>query len=148
MYRADTFNTSPKAIYGKYLRLFDARMALETGPAMLSIPRQMGLRLAVEVMANIGGWQWEQCHFAITPPETAKMAQILIRGLSADVVDRLKARAQSHGRSVEAELRTILENASGFSVAQTRAVASEWQSRYAGRQFHDSGKLLNEDRGR
>lgn len=48
------------------------------------------------------------------------MAQVLIRGLSADVVDRLKARAQSHGRSVESEVRTILENASGFSVAQAR----------------------------
>lgn len=76
------------------------------------------------------------------------MAQILVRGLMDDVVERLKARAQSHGRSLEGEARTILESASGFSIAQAREVSAKWQARYAGRQFADSSDLLSEDRDR
>jgi len=37
------------------------------------------------------------------------MAQLLVRGLSQDVVENLKRRAAEHGRSTEAEHRTILE---------------------------------------
>ncbi len=39
------------------------------------------------------------------------MAQLLVRGLSPDVVDALKRRAAEHGRSAEAEHRIILEEA-------------------------------------
>jgi hypothetical protein len=37
------------------------------------------------------------------------MAQVLIRNLDRKTVDRLKARARRNGRSLEAELRLILE---------------------------------------
>lgn len=40
------------------------------------------------------------------------MAQVLVRGLAKKVVDRLKVRARANGRSLEAELRMILERAS------------------------------------
>lgn len=76
------------------------------------------------------------------------MAQILVRGLADDVVDRLKARAHAHGRSVEGEVRSILESASGFSMDQAREVAAKWQARFAGRKFADSSDLLAEDRDR
>jgi plasmid stability protein len=76
------------------------------------------------------------------------MAQILVRGLPDDVMERLKARAQFHGRSVEGEVRTILESASGFSMEQAREVAAKWQAHFAGRKFTDSCDLLAEDRGR
>lgn len=39
------------------------------------------------------------------------MAQVLVRNLADDVVERLKARAAAHGRSLEGELRGILEAA-------------------------------------
>jgi plasmid stability protein len=39
------------------------------------------------------------------------MPQLLIRGLTQEVVDKLKARAQKNGRSLEAELRLVLEQA-------------------------------------
>jgi plasmid stability protein len=39
------------------------------------------------------------------------MAQLLVRGSSEEIVRRLRARAVSHGRSVEAEHRAILEAA-------------------------------------
>lgn len=76
------------------------------------------------------------------------MKQMLVRGLPDDVVARLKARAESHGRSVESEVRTILEAAAGFSVEQTRNVIAKWQSQFAGRKFSDSSELLREDRAR
>jgi antitoxin FitA len=76
------------------------------------------------------------------------MAQMLVRGLPDDVVARLKARAESHGRSVESEVRTILEAAAGFSMDQAREVAAKWQAHFAGRKFTDSSDLLAEDRGR
>jgi plasmid stability protein len=36
------------------------------------------------------------------------MAQVVVRGLETDVVERLKERAKSAGRSLEAELRRVL----------------------------------------
>jgi antitoxin FitA len=39
------------------------------------------------------------------------MPQLTIRGLTQEAVDKLKARAQRNGRSLEAELRLILEQA-------------------------------------
>lgn len=39
------------------------------------------------------------------------MATLLVRKLDDNLVDRLKRRAASHGRSVEAEHRAILEEA-------------------------------------
>jgi plasmid stability protein len=39
------------------------------------------------------------------------MATLLVRRLDDDLVGRLKARASTHGRSVEAEHRAILEAA-------------------------------------
>ena len=41
------------------------------------------------------------------------MAQVLVRDLDDSVVDKLKARAKRHGRSLEAELRLVLERAAG-----------------------------------
>jgi plasmid stability protein len=46
----------------------------------------------------------------------AIMAQVIIRNLDPGVVERLKARAKRHGRSLEGELREILSE----SVASTR----------------------------
>lgn len=40
------------------------------------------------------------------------MAQVLVRDLPDEVVERLKARAAAEGRSLEAYLRLVLEEAS------------------------------------
>jgi plasmid stability protein len=37
------------------------------------------------------------------------MSQILVRGLSEEAVGQLKRRAKRHGRSLQAEVRSILE---------------------------------------
>jgi antitoxin FitA len=45
--------------------------------------------------------------------EIVTMAQILVRGLEDKVVELLKARAEKAGRSMEAEVRTILRDTIG-----------------------------------
>ncbi len=39
------------------------------------------------------------------------MAQVLVRQLDDKIVDRLKKRAKEHGRSLQSEVKTILEDA-------------------------------------
>jgi hypothetical protein len=48
------------------------------------------------------------------------MGQVLIRELDDAVIERLKQRAQSHHRSLEAELREILEMSRGRSTWRRR----------------------------
>lgn len=76
------------------------------------------------------------------------MAQILIRGLEDRVVARLKDRAATNGRSLESEVRSILESASGITAEEARRLMRDWQRRLTGRKFADSVALLREDRNR
>ncbi len=46
------------------------------------------------------------------------MAQLVVRRLDDEVKERLRARARKHGRSLEAEARTILEDAAGGALKQ------------------------------
>lgn len=46
------------------------------------------------------------------------MSQLIVRNLDDEVVRRLKARAKRHGRSVEAEHRTILAEALGVDTGK------------------------------
>ena len=48
------------------------------------------------------------------------MAQLVVRRLDDDVKERLKARAKKHGRSLEAEARAILEDATKDRVGRSR----------------------------
>jgi plasmid stability protein len=52
------------------------------------------------------------------------MSQLLVRGLSEDVVRRLRERAKLHRRSVEAEHRAILEEALGAQSTSRDLVAA------------------------
>jgi plasmid stability protein len=76
------------------------------------------------------------------------MAQVLIRGVDPKVVGRLKNRAREHGRSLEAELRGILEAAAQADVVDAKALAARIRRRLAGRVHSDSAALVSEDRGR
>ena len=78
------------------------------------------------------------------------MAQVLVRGLEDSVVDRLKERAQANGRSLEAELRAVIQQAARFDVnlAETRDLAARLRRRLAGRKHTDSAQLVAEDRQR
>jgi antitoxin FitA len=77
------------------------------------------------------------------------MAQVLVRGLDDEVVDRLKERAARNGRSLEAELRVVLiAMAERKPVADPLAEARKIREMFAGRQFSDSTELIREDRDR
>ena len=76
------------------------------------------------------------------------MAQVLVRDLRADVVTRLKARAKHRGRSLQTELKDILEQASRQSALDARALAARIRRQLAGRKHSDSVQLLAEDRAR
>jgi plasmid stability protein len=76
------------------------------------------------------------------------MSQILVRGLDSRIVQRLKSRAENHGRSLESEARLILEQATCFDAGETRRVLRRWQKFFSGRKLADSGKLIREDRRR
>ncbi len=76
------------------------------------------------------------------------MAQVLVRDLENDVVDKLKERAKSCGRSLEAELRLILEQAAQDSRAAGLLELEQIRARLAGRTFSDSLEMLREDRAR
>ena len=77
------------------------------------------------------------------------MAQVLIRDLDASLVEKLKARAADNGRSLQAELKAILEaHASQVTKAEARALAVRIRRRIAARAHSDSGRLQAKDRER
>jgi len=77
------------------------------------------------------------------------MGQVLVRGLDDTVIERLRQRAESHHRSLEAELREILELVSRqVDVATARDLADRIRSRIGGRPHGDSAELIREDRER
>lgn len=78
------------------------------------------------------------------------MAQVLVRNLKSNVVARLKKRAKTRGRSLQAEVKTILEDAAK-DVSDDfwkEADRIREQLKRSGRTFSDSAALIREDRDR
>ncbi len=78
------------------------------------------------------------------------MGSLTIRNLDDDVIERLKARAKSHHRSLEAELRDLLSRASRQplildAVAEAKRIAAMTPK---GVEQTDSTLLIREDRDR
>ena len=76
------------------------------------------------------------------------MSQILVRGLSPETVDRLKRQARLNRRSLQGEVKTIIEEAVAYSGKEALAVALEWRKRLSGRRYGDSSRSVREDRSR
>ena len=79
------------------------------------------------------------------------MAQILVRNLDEKTVKQLKKRAKQEGRSLQAEAKLILEQASqepALDMAKARKLVDEIRSQLKGRKFPDSVELIREDRDR
>ncbi len=77
------------------------------------------------------------------------MGQVLVRGLDDSVIERLKQRAERHHRSLEGELREILEQVSRqVDVATSRDLADQIRRKLEGRPHSDSAELIREDRER
>ena len=56
------------------------------------------------------------------------MGDILIRDVDPELVRRLKARAHLSGRSVAAEIRSILDNATRYSRDEFLELVDAWQA--------------------
>lgn len=76
------------------------------------------------------------------------MAQLLIRDLDADIIKRLKQQAKQHHRSLQGELKFIVENATKMSMEEAYHSSKMWHKRLSGHPFTDSAKLLRKDRER
>jgi antitoxin FitA len=77
-----------------------------------------------------------------------QMAQVLVRDVEPTVIEKLKARAKENGRSLEAELRLILQRAAGDDIDDALAEVERVRALFAGRTFSDSAELVREDRER
>jgi plasmid stability protein len=77
------------------------------------------------------------------------MAQVLVRDVDTVIVEKLRARAREHGRSLEAELRDILQvEAMRPDKAAARALAARIRRRIGKRPQTDSAILQAEGRMR
>ena len=77
------------------------------------------------------------------------MAQVLVRQLNDKVVDRLKKRAKEHGRSLQSEMKTILEDAvPDYERAWKRIDSLRLRLKRSSRKFTNSADLIREDRDR
>jgi plasmid stability protein len=78
------------------------------------------------------------------------MADLLVSGVDAGVLERLARLAHSHGRTPAAEAKEILTLAVGPASSQSWAAVDAIRTRLAanGKPFSDSTELLREDRER
>ncbi len=78
------------------------------------------------------------------------MANVLIRDIPDDVVEKLKQRAKSHNRPLQRELRGILLETARHPFGDIAQRAAEIRLKLSGerRSFTDSAELLREERDR
>ena len=74
------------------------------------------------------------------------MPAIHIRDLSRATLERLKARARRNDRSLQAELKSILEAAAATDWSGTRALAAKLRKRLARCDHSNSAELIVADR--
>jgi antitoxin FitA len=76
------------------------------------------------------------------------VAQVLIRNIPEAVIEAHRARAKSHGRSLEQELRTLIERAAPYTPAERLAAAERFQNLTPEGVRSDPVELVREDRDR
>ena len=79
------------------------------------------------------------------------MAQILVRNLDEEVVEHLKKRAKEEGRSLQSEVKSILERAAHeprVDMETARKISDEFRRRFKGRTFPDTVKTIRKERAR
>jgi plasmid stability protein len=77
------------------------------------------------------------------------MAQLLIRGLTPELIQRWKDRARRNNRSLEGEIRELLQRAIGPDperYAQAVKFAEEMRAKYAGKITGNSADIIREAR--
>jgi hypothetical protein len=85
-------------------------------------------------------------HYDTIATGAIHMANVLVRDLDDAVLKQLKVAAKAHGRSLQAEIHAVLENASVRSLAATRRVSGQWLKRLRMSSHTDSTRMIREDR--
>jgi plasmid stability protein len=73
---------------------------------------------------------------------------VLIKDISEETLAKLRRRAERHGRSVEEEVRQIIDDGAQGDFAEARRGVEDVRAILAGRRFSDSAELIREDRDR
>lgn len=78
------------------------------------------------------------------------MAQLLVRDIDLKTVERLKKRARDNGRSLQSEVRQILNQAANatLTMSEFRALADRIRKQLSNRKHRDSTLLVARDRAR
>ncbi|MHC5726828.1 MAG: FitA-like ribbon-helix-helix domain-containing protein [Nostoc sp.] len=84
------------------------------------------------------------------------MAQILVENLDPIILEKLETLAKQHGRSLQEELKQILQQAAekathyhtGGDMEKAREAVARAQVRYIAKILSDSTELIREDRER
>lgn len=78
------------------------------------------------------------------------MADVLIRNVDEKTLEKLKAKAEKHNRSLQGELHEILREYVGPDIEEVRNMVNEILTEYRaeGKSFSDSADDLREDRDR
>lgn len=78
------------------------------------------------------------------------MPDVLVRNIDEETLDKLKARAAAHNRSLQAELKSLLEMYAGPDLEETKSRVNDIIMKYRAedRTFSDSAGELSEERNR
>ena len=78
------------------------------------------------------------------------MPDVLVRNIDEKTLDNLKKKAARNNRSLQAELKSLLDMYAGPDIEEARSMVREIHERYksSGTTFSDSAKDLSEDRER
>jgi len=76
------------------------------------------------------------------------MPNILIRDVAQKTVDQLKVRARQHNRSLQGEVKRLVEEAVKTSGDAGLLRARKIRASFGKKSFSDSAELIREDRGR
>jgi plasmid stability protein len=86
-------------------------------------------------------------HAAIAEWVEEEMAQLLVRDLDPKLIGRLKKKAKDNRRSLQGEVKVILEQAADqMTMAEFQVATARIRKRFKGRRFSDSAELIREDR--
>jgi plasmid stability protein len=73
---------------------------------------------------------------------------VLIEDVSEATIALLRRRAERHGRTLEEEVRQIIEASANGDFKEDRVGVEEMRAMLGGRRFSDSAELIREDRDR
>jgi plasmid stability protein len=76
------------------------------------------------------------------------MAHLILHDVDPEVMEELHRRAGLRGREVEAEAKTVLEDALGFSRTRALVLARRIRESLSGRNLTGSAALLRAERDR